>query len=358
MEVLCTYPGNIYDDSPKKHIIYLKSKIHITDEKNSRIIFVKYKPHLTTDPGYPPFIIVGLDYKGNELFNIDLDEELEPLSIYAYKNGDLLFHGRYNKWLGKNGGNSYDCIIRISVDGSIIWKKIQIPSHNAFDGTYKTWICEEKTDSNNPVNNWERLFLTPDDKILMETVDEDLKSSFALFVSDDEFNAESGGKNLFPQKIYSGSVVQIEETYISIIEERKLSAIRSVFNNEGNKLSEEIINQKHRPIWSDMNNYGVAALFPGYLKYQSFSGIDISFSMDTEDISAIKNEFVNKPIILLLENKGGYDLAMKIKVLTEDGIITILDSNEPGYIQTICIGDNLLCLCNNTLSEGSTLLFV
>ena len=51
LEVLCTCPGNIYDDSPREYIIYLKSKIHIIDEKNSRIIFVKYKPHLTTDPG-------------------------------------------------------------------------------------------------------------------------------------------------------------------------------------------------------------------------------------------------------------------------------------------------------------------
>lgn len=355
MEILCIDRGVIYDDRPPQYKHYLKSKIHIIDEKNNRIIFVKCSAHLIADSGYPPFAIVGIDYKGTHLFCIELEEELEPISIFAYKNGDLILLGKYNRWLGNNGGKSYDCIMRISVEGNIIWKKTKELSCNEFTGTYQMWGYKDNENHYHHFHDWGQLFLTSNDKILIETVYENAKSSYELFASDNEFNAEINGKSLCHQKINSDSLIRMEERYIYIVEDKISVIIRSSFDNTGQKLSEDKIFLKLRPQKIDINIHGIAALYPGYIKYQNFSGIDLSIPLDTEAVTVIKSIFTSKPVIFLFESEGG-ELAKMIKVFTDEGIVeTMVDTNEVGYIQVVCVHDKILCLWNDIMNRKSML---
>lgn len=355
MEILYIDRGVIYDDRPPQYEHYLKSKIHIIDEKNNRIIFVKYSTHLIADSGYSPFAIVGIDYKGTHLFCIELEEELEPISIFAYKNGDLLLLGNYNRWLGKNGGKSYNCIMRISTNGNIIWKKTKELSCNEFDGTYQVWDYKDNENFHHEVSDWGRLFLTSDDKILIETVDGNSKSIYKLYTSDNEFNADLEGKSLYFQKIRSDSLIQVDESYITIVENSVPHIIRSIFDNDGKKLSEEKIFLKLRPQKIDINIHGIAALYPGYIKYQNFSGIDLYIPLDAEAVTVIKSIFTSKPIIFLFESEEG-KLAKTIKVFTREGVVeTIVDTNEPGYIQVVCVHDKILCLWNDIMNRESML---
>ncbi len=355
MEIIYMCHGEIYNDTPSQNEHYLKSKIHIIDKKNNRIIFVKCDAHLSPESGYPPFAIVGLDYRGKFLFNVEIDEELEPISIYAYKNGDFLIQGKYNKWLGKNGGNSYDCIMRVTAEGNILWKKIRELSCNKLDCTYQEWSYKENGNLFQGMNDWGKLFLTSNDKILIETVEENSKSNYELFASDHEFNGELDGISLCPKKIGSDSFIQVGEGYIGLVEYRDSTVIRSVFDNSGQKLSEKSLALNQRPKRTDINIHGAAALYPGYIKFQSFSGIDISVPMDTEAVTVIKSEFVNKPTIFLFENDG-WELAKTIKVVTEAGIVkTMLDADEEGYIQMVCVCDKLLCLWNDIMNWKSIL---
>lgn len=266
MEIIYSCNGIIYDDTPLQHEHYMKSKIHFIDKKNDRIIFVKCEAQLSNEPGYPSFTIVGLDYNGKDLFYIEIDEELEPISIHTYKNGDLLLLGNYNKWLGKNSGKSYNCIMRIAINGNIIWKKAKELSCNEFDGTYQVWDYKDNENFYHEVSDWGKLFLTSDDKILIETVDGNSKSIYKLFTSDKEFNADLEGKSLYFQKIRSDSLIQVDESYITIVENSVPHIIRSIFDNDGKKLSEEKIFLNSIPQKVDINIQGIAALYPGYIK--------------------------------------------------------------------------------------------
>lgn len=74
-----------------------------------------------------------------------------------------------------------------------------------------------------------------------------------------------------------------------------------------------------------------------------------------EAVTVIKGEFENKPTIFLFENDG-WELAKTIKVVTEEGIVkTMLEANEAGYIQMVCVCDKLLCLWNDIMNWKSIL---
>lgn len=344
-ELYCT-DGVLYDDTPAQYTHYLKSKVHQIDAARQRIVFVKYrrKPGF----GYLPFTIVGLDYCGKILFEILFEEEIEPESIQFFKNGDLLFFGQYNKWVGTNKERSYCCVKRVSTDGEVKWEKVQEFGKNS-DMKYHEWTYSENEWDQMTRGEWENIYLTADDKILLAVKQSRGWIDYKIYQNDRDFCKDLRAKKLKSGAFSTNSNVtlcgegfDIVETLIS---EEKVQIVRNAYDCLGDQIDEKVIQWKNRPNCMDVEHDGVLMTFDKKIIYRNFEDYSIVVNKMVQDVETVKHRFADKLTCFMFENDGGIELATRIRVLTENGgCEEVLDHDNAGYIQLVNGHDFIICL--------------